>query len=62
MIIPRYVNIGENCGSAKHGTIRRYQSWGLLTPTSYYYIRVKRHKPYMSLFIGRYETSRPTPI
>ena len=35
MIIPRYANTGEDCGSAMHGTIRRHQSWGLLTPTSY---------------------------
>ena len=28
MIIPRYANIGENCGSAYHGAIRRYQSRG----------------------------------
>ena len=34
MIIPRYANVGQDCGSAKHGTIRRYHSWGLLTPTS----------------------------
>ena len=27
-------DIGENCESAQHGTIRRYQSRGLLTPTS----------------------------
>ena len=35
MIIPRYANTGEDCGSATHGTIRRHHSWGLLTPTSY---------------------------
>ena len=29
-------DIGENCESAQHGTIRRYQSRGLLTPTSCY--------------------------
>ena len=37
MIIPRYANTGEDCGSATHGTIRRHHSWGLLTPTSFYY-------------------------
>ena len=36
MIIPRYANTGEDCGSATHGTIRRHHSWGLLTPTSLY--------------------------
>ena len=35
MIIPRYANTWEDCGSATHGTIRRHHSWGLLTPTSY---------------------------
>ena len=25
MVIPRYANIGEDCGSAKHETIRRHQ-------------------------------------
>ena len=25
----------KDCGSATHGTIRRYHSWGLLTPTSF---------------------------
>ena len=37
MIIPRYANTGEDCGSAMHGTIRRHHSWGLLTPTSWYH-------------------------
>ena len=36
MTIPRYANNWGDCGSAKHGTIRRHHSWGLLTPTSYY--------------------------
>ena len=36
MYIPRYANIGQDCGSAEHGTIRRHHSWGLLTPTSYH--------------------------
>ena len=36
MIIPRYANTGEDCGSAMHGTIRRHHSWGLLTLTSIY--------------------------
>ena len=36
MIIPRYANTGEDCGSAMHGTIRRHHSWGLLTLTSFY--------------------------
>ena len=36
MIILRYANTGEDCGSATHGTIRRHHSWGLLTPTSPY--------------------------
>ena len=35
MTIPRYANNWEDCESAKHGTIRRHHSWGLLTPTSY---------------------------
>ena len=30
----RSANNWEDCGSAKHGTIRRHHSWGLLTPTS----------------------------
>jgi len=25
--------LGTDCGSAKHGTIRRHHSWGLLPPT-----------------------------
>ena len=41
MIIPRYANTGEDCGSATHGTIRRHHSWGLLTPTSFYDIAAK---------------------
>ena len=28
MLIPRYANIGQDCGSAEHGTIRRHQSPG----------------------------------
>ena len=28
MTIPRYANNWEDCGSAKHGTIRRHHSWG----------------------------------
>lgn len=28
MYIPRYANIGQDCGSAQHGTIRRRHSWG----------------------------------
>ena len=35
MIIPRYATIGQDCGSAQHGTIRRHQGRGLLPPTSY---------------------------
>ena len=35
--------LGENCGSAQHGTIRRYQSRGLLPPTSYMLLRKKQH-------------------
>ena len=32
--IPRYATIGQDCGSAQHGTIRRHQGRGLLPPTS----------------------------
>ena len=42
MIIPRYANTGEDCGSATHGTIRRHHSWGLLTPTSKYKISIEK--------------------
>ena len=36
MIIPRYANTGEDCGSAMHGTIRRHHSFGLLILTPFY--------------------------
>ena len=36
MIIPRYANTGEDCGSATHGTIRRHHSFGLLILTPFY--------------------------
>ena len=36
MIIPRYATIGQDCESAQHGTIRRHQGRGLLTPTAFY--------------------------
>ena len=39
--IPRYANIGQDCGSAQHGTIRRHHSWGLLPPTSSIYVKRK---------------------
>ena len=38
MIIPRYANTGEDCGSAMHGTIRRHHSFGLLISTPFYKI------------------------
>ena len=35
MIIPQYANIGQDCGSAQHETIRRHQNQGLLSLMSY---------------------------
>ena len=43
-IIPRYANMGEDCGSAQHGTIRRHHGWGLLTPTSCYSININKFR------------------
>ena len=35
MAIPRYANNWEDCGSAKHGTIRRHHSWGFCPQHQY---------------------------
>ena len=45
MIIPRYATIGQDCESAQHGTIRRHQGRGLLTPTSYNTVQINHYHP-----------------
>ena len=41
----RYATIGQDCGSAQHGTIRRHQGRGLLTPTSYNTVQINHYHP-----------------